>query len=390
LFLGRVVILKAGRHENRLFMAGVSDSRGRLLHEAQDRIYEAAFDASAFADLSSVVANVMQAANGVVFLAHNGLPIEVSATTSKEAQQDYLAYYGRIDVWTPPTREVAPFLPMRSQNRISDDEVLNSEFYRDYARHLDMWHPMGTYCMLAPDLALMVAVNRTRTGRVFNKEEGARLIELTRHVQRALQMRGRFQGSQARAQAGFAAIDNLAFAAIVVDAGGRITFANAKAEDLAAAGAGLTLCGGRIGCTVQRQAREFNDLIRSAASGGAGGAMRLTDAAGAAALLTLVSPMPNRLREPQNGAGLALVAARPEKDSPAFAETIVSQLFGLSRSEAQVACAVVAGASLDEIAAQRGVKITTIKSQIEAAFRKTETESQRDLVRLIGKLPQLL
>jgi DNA-binding CsgD family transcriptional regulator len=371
-------------------MAGVSDSRSRLLHEAQDRIYEAAFDGSAFTALSSVVANAMDAANGVVFLAHNGLPIELSATTSKEAQQDYFAHYGRIDVWTPLTLDLAPFHLMRSQDRISDDEVLDSEFYHDYARHLDMWHPMGTTCMLAPDLALKVAVNRTRAARVFNREEGARLIELTRHVQRALQMRRRFQGSQARAQAGFAALDSLAFAAIVVDAGGRIAFANAKAEDLVRAGAGLTLCGGRIGCAVQRQAREFNDLIRSAANGGAGGAMRLTNAAGAAALLTLVAPIPNRLKESQNGAGLALVAARPEKDSPAFAETIVSQLFGLSRSEAQVACAVVAGASLEQIAAQRGVKITTIKTQIEAAFRKTETENQRDLVRLIGKLPQLL
>jgi DNA-binding CsgD family transcriptional regulator len=284
---------------------------------------------------------------------------------------------------------VAPFVLMRSQDRISDGEVLNSEFYRDYARHLDMWHPMGTYCMLAPDLALMVAVNRT-TGRVFSREEGERLIELTRHVQRALQMRRRFKGSQARAQAGFAALDTLAFAAIVVDAGARITFANGKAEDLHHAGAGLTLCGGRIGCAVPHQAREFNDLIRSAANGGAGGAMRVTDAAGAAALLTLVAPLPNRLKESQNGGGLALVAARSEKDNPAFAETIVSQLFGLSRSEAQVACAVVGGASLEEIAARRGVKITTIKTQIEAAFRKTQTESQRDLVRLIGKLPQLV
>jgi len=61
----------------------------------------------------------------------------------------------------------------------------------------------------------------------------------------------------------------------------------------------------------------------------------------------------------------------------------------LSRSEAQVACAVLAGGTLDEIAARRGVKITTIKTQIEARFARPAPKIQRDLVRLIGRLPQV-
>ena len=40
--------------------------------------------------------------------------------------------------------------------------------------------------------------------------------------------------------------------------------------------------------------------------------------------------MPSRLSESNSGAGLALVAALREKDSPAFAETIVTQLLGIS------------------------------------------------------------
>jgi DNA-binding CsgD family transcriptional regulator len=202
-------------------------------------------------------------------------------------------------------------------------------------------------------------------------------------------MRRNFQGVETRTQAGFATLDKLSFAAVVVDGNGRIVFANAKAEDFNRARAGLTLCGGRIGCVVPRQAVEFIKLIRGAARGEPGGAIRLTDAAGAAGLLTVVSPMPRRLRESPDGIGLALVAASREKDSPVFLETIVAQLFGLSRSEAQVTCAVVAGATLEEIAARRGVKISTVKTQIEASFRKTGAENQRDLVRLVGKLPQL-
>jgi len=247
-------------------------------------------------------------------------------TSSREAQQDYFDHYGKIDIWTPPAHEAQPFTLMRSQERVSDDAVLNSEFYQDYARHLDMWHPMGVNCMLAPGQVLTAGVNRNRSGRVFSDEEEAQLVELMRHIQRALQMRRRFQGVEVRAQAGFAALDALAFAAVVVDAGGCVAFANAKAEELDRSGAGLTLGGGRIGCAVPRQARDFADLIRTAASGGVGGAMRITDRSGETALLALVAPMPSRLSDSQNGDGLALVALRRERDNPAFAETIVSQL----------------------------------------------------------------
>ena len=371
-------------------MAHVNGARSRVFHETLDRIYDAAFDRSAFTNLASVVADSMQATNGVVIIADGGLPIDLSVTSSSQAQQDYFNHYGKIDIWTPPTHEARPFTLIRSQDRISDDAVLNSEFYRDYARHLDMWHPMGVNCILAPGQILTAGVNRTRSGRVFSDEEEAQLVELMRHIQRALQMRRRFEGVEVRAQAGFAVLDALAFAAIVVDSGGRVAFANAKAEELNRSGAGLTLGGGRIGCAVPRQARQFEDLIRTAASGGVGGAMRIADSFGETALLALVAPMPKRLSESQNDGGLALVAIRRESDNPAFVETIVSQLFGLSRSEAQVACAVLAGGTLDEIAARRGVKVTTIKTQIEAAFRKTGTENQRDLVRLIGRLPQVI
>ena len=87
--------------------------------------------------------------------------------------------------------------------------------------------------------------------------------------------------------------------------------------------------------------------------------------------------------------GAVLVAIRRENDSPVFTESMVAQLFGLSPAEAQVACALAAGANLEEIALQRGVKMTTIKTQIQAVFRKTGTESQHDLTRLLGILPQL-
>src|SRR5690349_18616788 len=117
-------------------MADLSEKRTAIVDQSLDRIYEAAFDPSAFANVAAVVASAMQATNGIVIITRNGLPIDQSATISSQAQADYFRHYGRIDVWTPPTMEAPPYTIMRSERQIDDDDVLNSEFYHDYARHL--------------------------------------------------------------------------------------------------------------------------------------------------------------------------------------------------------------------------------------------------------------
>jgi DNA-binding CsgD family transcriptional regulator len=367
----------------------MAPSSDQSFRQTLDQVYAVATDASAFGDLSSVMAKFMQAANGVVFLSRDGVPVELSATTSAQAQQEYLAYYGQIDIWKPGTFEVPPFVVTRSRERISDEVVLRSEFYRDYARHLDMWHPIGLTCPVDSSTAFTVGVNRTRAGGAFDTSEEARLVEFTRHLQRALQLRRQFQQLQLRAHAGYAALDRLAFGALVVDASANVVFANAAAEELERSAAGLTLAGKRLGCAVLAQARDLRHLVHATANGGSGGALRITDASGAGSLLALVSPMPSRLTASGDGGALVLVALRQAKNGAVLAETVVAQLFGLSRSEAQVVRAVVKGASIEEIARERGVKITTIKTQLEAAYRKTDTENQRDLIRLLSRIPQL-
>lgn len=354
-----------------------------------DQIYETAFDPNAFTQVSGVLAEAMQAANAVVVVSHKGVPVELSATTSPEAQADYLAYYRNIDVWTPRPFEVPMFAVTRSQARISDEAVLNSEFYQDYARHLDMWRPLGVTFGLGADSLVMIGLNRTRTAREFDAAEDTRLIDLAHHLQRALQMRTRFQNSEARALIGYSILDKLAFAVAVTDGEGGISFTNAAAKELERNDAGLLLRGGRIAAAVPADNVRLNELIRNAAKGGPGGGMRWLRRDGTSSLLALVSPLPQRLQEELVPPGQVLIALRRERDNPTFADTMLTQLFGLSRAEAEVVRAAASGASLDEIALQRDVKITTVRSQIEAAFRKTETENQRQLMRLIGTLPQI-
>jgi DNA-binding CsgD family transcriptional regulator len=57
--------------------------------------------------------------------------------------------------------------------------------------------------------------------------------------------------------------------------------------------------------------------------------------------------------------------------------------FGLTAGEADLALALAAGERLGRIAAQRGVSIETVRTQLKSIFLKTKTRRQSDLVRVV-------
>jgi DNA-binding CsgD family transcriptional regulator len=83
------------------------------------------------------------------------------------------------------------------------------------------------------------------------------------------------------------------------------------------------------------------------------------------------------------------VSLRSAHDRPAFTETTLSALFRLSPAQASIALALHRGQTPEEIAIERGVKISTLRSHLAEIFARTGAENQRDLIRLLGLLPPL-
>jgi len=221
-------------------------------------------------------------------ISDKGRPVDLSVTSSREAQQDLFRSLWQDRYLDAARARSATVYPMRSQERVSDDAVLQ-RFYQTTPA-TSICAPDGRQLHARAWQVLTAGVNRNRSGRVFSDEEEAQLVRVMRHIQRALQMRRRFQGVEVRAQAGFAP-RRLAFAAVVVDAGAALLSPMPKGG-VGPERAGLTLGGGRIGCCRAEQARDFASLIRTAASGGVGGAMRITDRSGETALLALLRRCP--------------------------------------------------------------------------------------------------
>ena len=79
-----------------------------------------------------------------------------------------------------------------------------------------------------------------------------------------------------------------------------------------------------------------------------------------------------------------ILVADPERC--ALAEAELTELFGLSPAESRLAASLQSGKRLCDIAAESGVRITTLRTQLSATLAKVGVERQADLVRVLSGL----
>ena len=264
-----------------------------------------------------------------------------------------------------------------------------TEYYRDFGRNWGLSYLLGVHAPLTADLCFNIGLHRPRDAEPFSPEIKAKFDLLLPHIQRALQLRLRAMDAERQASIGFAGLSCLSFAAIVTNADAVIEFTNAAAERLATRGASLKFVRRSERITVQlaTKTQELHMLIRNAATGGAGGAMRYDSADDT--LLILVAPLPNQINFNATFGKRVMVSIKETAHDGRMSKARLSALFNFTATESELAIALMSPKSIEEIAAERGVKIPTLRTQLGSMFAKTGTDNQRDLARLLGSIPQI-
>jgi DNA-binding CsgD family transcriptional regulator/PAS domain-containing protein len=365
--------------------------RQELSPDAIADIYEAAIDDERWPQIAQLVAKATEMPTTGVWFIDGGEVVDMALTAElDETQRPYLAHYAKLDMWRQNLLR-GPFdWPRLGYELFSERELLKTEFYNDFARHYGVFRPMSAVIRFARDSFATIATNRPGSQRLVEEGDKPKLVRVIPHMRRALQLRLNQRRHSLRAPVHAAAFDALAFGAIICDRAGRIVFANRAAEGLAKAGEGIVLGshGKGLGAIVPAEARALGALVYRAATEGSGGVMRLTGRGGFTSLMVLVTPLPrNYGLEDSIGRDYALVTLRSASDSPSFSSDMLIALFGLSPTQAAIALAIFAGKAPEQVAAERDLAISTLRTHLAEIFRRTGAENQRDLVRLLGMLP---
>jgi DNA-binding CsgD family transcriptional regulator/PAS domain-containing protein len=352
-------------------------------------IFSAALDSEAYLGLTNLIGRKVGAGTGGIWTTDGVTVSDMSfSDAGQESVAAYVAHYHKLDIWQANCQRMPREQMYVAFEHTDEKNLLSTEFYNDFARHYELLRPVGAIMQLRPGVTATFSFDRQSSTRPFAVEDKVPFQRLVPYIKSALQLRLRQRDKDARLYA--AALDRLAFGAVICNARSEIVFANPAAEELAQQGAGVVLGrrGKGLSAIVPMESRALGILVHATANGGPGGVLRLSGANGATELLVLVTPLPRQLQS-SGGTNYVLISLRSAREQPAFVEASIASLFGLSPAQAAIAIAVHAGKTPEEIAAERGVRISTVRSHLAQIFARTGAENQRDLVRLLSLLPPL-
>lgn len=365
-------------------------------------IYDASSNDDNWKSVGKALFNYLGADAGSLRLrAGGGRAVNVFETRAENNW--YADYYLHIDPIRSALRRLSPRADGEAMVLL-DDELMDSSrhhhasFYRDFAK------PHGQDHMLVGVIGDgdRSVVGFYRQGTAFGVRERNTLVSLLPHVRRALQLRQRLHRAAFDAKLGYAAFDALQGAAVVVDAECNVLFANSAAtrsfrrRDRPISIVTAPVSGTRLTIDNRGEASRLRAMIRQAACGGAGGAIRLefdaleSDRIGQYAVF--VSPQLPRCGVDDfiEGDRVPVLVLINELSAPRTTKpSLFSELFGLSAAEGAVAAALLGGQSAETVARDRDVSLETVRTQIRTVLRKSNAANLRDFERIGALLGSL-
>jgi len=284
---------------------------------------------------------------------------------------------GRVGVQS----EIVPF-----------DEFHETRFYREWAE------PQGCvdclFCLLEKSETgcAMITVRRDARNGLVDDEACRRMRLVAPHVRRAILVSRALEHSQGVTESLIGVFDHMSAGIFLIDAEGRVGYANKAGEVLLTQHDLVSKRGGLP--EVLRQTGMASLPGMTATGDGAGGgpdgiAVPFADEAGeryVAHILPMTSGLRQRIGNAYPAAAAVFVRrAQIGWSSPA---EIIAELYKLTPSEVRVLLAIVEEGGIPQVAATLGISEDTVKTHVKHIFEKTGKRRQAELVKLLAEFAQ--
>lgn len=266
------------------------------------------------------------------------------------------------------------------------------ELEPDRVQLVDLPGPKSTQQVIGADLLVTSAFRarlRIARGAPFSTRELALVQSLLPHWGRAMRAHEEALGSQMESRLLRSAVDSLCLGVVILGESGEILHANRCAVQALQERKNIAVVKGTIHCSHPQEDRKLRGAIRLAltqrfdASRGAGAAVAASRGDGSAWLSMLVRPIaPGPFSCGGKAAAVAIYIRRSdqERDIPS---SIISEVFGLTRTEAALALEIAEGATMDEAAAVLDIRRNTARTHLRSIFAKVGVRRQTELMRVV-------
>ncbi|KQO27476.1 LuxR family transcriptional regulator [Acidovorax sp. Leaf78] len=321
----------------------------------------------------------------------DGAPALLAMGVTPEAAQRYATHYRLSDpLWDDAMARrarmglsgvwVATDAPLEATRGFRRTEIYN-DFLRQYGIGTRMFG--GSQGASSPVGNLFMSMFRQGDDEGFSREEVARFEAEFATVQRAAYLHREMVALRARTRGMEALMEQMPMGILFFDTAGRLLHANARVRALWA-GAGQ----GGLLQTLQRGpllASTADPTLRALFVQSLQGHSGCVELDGGLLLVALSISDLASLGMLQQAPGVAWVVMQRSLGCEA-AVALARQAYRLSPAEADLLQALMRGQTPQDFADARGVRITTVRTQLSALLFKTRTVRQQDLVALVARL----
>jgi DNA-binding CsgD family transcriptional regulator len=185
-----------------------------------------------------------------------------------------------------------------------------------------------------------------------------------------------------------AILDKLDRGIVLLDSNGALVDANSLARDVLKNGDGIQFRGGRFAFADPGLDARLVRLIELAGRPGAGSTTTIAariKRPRAAAYRIVVSPV--AASDDRRGVAFVAILYGPSERRE-ITDSVLKELYGLTRAQAKVARRLHAGRSVEETASDLDLSLNTVRTHLKVIFSKCEVQSQAELMHLFALGPQ--
>lgn len=316
----------------------------------------------------------------------SGIMINTGPVTT-QGQESYETHFFALD----------PFVRLREGDVVTAEELIGKEwlqsaFYQEYLKPLDIRHLLGTDIYTKEGIECRLRITRPHDARPFSANDRKLVRFLLPHLKRSIQLHARLDFLECERQLFAGTVNRMLLGMISFAQDGGIIEMNQEAKRILAEKDGIWLTGNTLSVDSSQESRELQRMLRQALTEPTAGdegpgvveAMSVSRPSGRAKLGLLIKSIPlGEWSESRQRPAAAVFLRDPESNAVQPSQELVRRLFGLTRMEAQLALLLAEGFTLDEAAEKMNVRRNTARTHLRSIFCKTGVTRQTMLVRLM-------
>ncbi|CAM3832289.1 helix-turn-helix transcriptional regulator [Litorimonas haliclonae] len=349
-----------------------------------DRIYEASFIPENWPGILDDLAGMTEAKGGLLFSARD----KVLSWTTSDNLEDVFHTYVKDGWFARCDRRVCIMGKAHDSFLIENDYWSPEEFeanpiYQNFFRPRGLGCSAGTGLLLPTGDRIVFSVERTLDRGPMEKPFVERLNELRPHLARSALIAARLGLKSATGAS--EALTKLGLPTILLDADGAAVEMSNISEDVAA----HLVIGAQN--KVGLKDKQANDLFSKSLqtlhlhSDTNVNSFPLRAGDTQAAMVAHILPI-SRSAHDMFAKSYAILVLTPVAKKSVPPVELVRSLFDLTASEARVARKLAAGKSVEEIAEDGGVALSTVRTQLRQVMEKTGCSRQAEVVALLANL----